>query len=222
MTAGAGILHIEAPTEEIVLEGGVVHGAQLWVNLPKSKKWSPPRYQDIRSSSLSLISSHDGGALIRVIAGELDGFKGPGITHTPIAMLHVSISPGARLELPWRSDYNALAYVLAGSGTVGTERRPVQMGSAVLFDNGDWLTVSADEQQDSRTPAMEVLILGGQPIREPVAWYGPFVMNTREELQQAFTDYHAGKLGVIPAEDYIAHSGASDARAENGQSNTKH
>ena len=220
MTAGAGILHIEAPTEEIVLEGGVVHGVQLWVNLPKSKKWSPPRYQDIRSSALSLISSHDGGALIRVIAGTLDDFKGPGVTHTPIAMLHASISPGARLELPWRPDYNALAYVLAGSGTVGTEQRPVQMGNAVLFGSGDWLTVAADENQDSRTPNLEVLVLGGQPIQEPVAWYGPFVMNTREELQQAFTDYHAGKLGVIPAEDYIAHSGASDARAEQGQSNT--
>ena len=210
MTAGAGILHIEAPTEEIVLQGGTVHGIQLWVNLPRSKKWSPPRYQDIRSNSLGLLASHDGGALIRVIAGELGAHVGPGITHTPIAMLHATISAGGRLEIPWNPDFNALAYVLSGKGYAGTARRPVQMGQAVVFGSGEWLALGADAEQEGRSPELEVMILGGQPIREPIAWYGPFVMNTTEELQQAFADYRAGKLGVIPAEEYVPHSGASN------------
>ena len=214
MTAGAGILHIEAPTEEIVLKGGLMHGIQLWVNLPKSKKWSPPRYQDIRSSNLSLLSSHDGGALIRVIAGELAGHKGPGVTHTPITMLHATVSPGARLEIPWQQEINALGYILAGKGTAGTDKQPVEMGQTIVFGNGDWLTVSADAAQESRSPQLEVLVLGGEPIREPVAWHGPFVMNTREELEQAFTDYHAGKLGVIPADDYVPHAGATATKRD--------
>ncbi|MFW6195088.1 MAG: pirin family protein [Chloroflexota bacterium] len=211
MTAGAGILHIEAPTEEIVLEGGVVHGVQLWVNLPREKKWSPPRYQDIRGNNVALLSSHDGGSLIRVIAGEVGGHEGPGVTHTPIAMLHATVSPGARIEIPWRKDFNALAYVLAGKGTAGTEKHAIETGQAVVFGDGEWLTISADEAQESRTPNLDVLILGGQPIREPVAWYGPFVMNTEDEVRQAFSDYQSGRLGVIPAEEApVPHKGASE------------
>ena len=208
MTAGAGILHIEAPTEEIVLKGGLMHGIQLWVNLPRSKKWSPPRYQDIRSSSLALLSSHDGGALVRVIAGSIGDHNGPGVTHTPISMVHATISPGARLELPWEPDYNALGYVLAGGGSAGPDHDPVRMGQTVSFGSGGWINFEADAHQDSKTPNLDVLILGGQPIREPVAWSGPVGMNTQEELQQAFTDYRAGKLGVIPAEE-LPHAGAS-------------
>ena len=208
MTAGAGILHIEAPTEEIVLKGGVVHGTQLWVNLPRSKKWADPRYQDIRSSNLALLSSHDGGTLIRVIAGAIGEHAGPGVTHTPITMVHATISPGARLELPWNPDYNALGYVLSGNGSAGSDRNPLGMGQTVTFGGGDWISFAADERQDSKTPNLEVMIIGGQPIREPIAWSGPFVMNTSEELQVAFRDYHAGKLGVIPAEE-IPHAGAS-------------
>jgi redox-sensitive bicupin YhaK (pirin superfamily) len=211
MTAGAGILHIEAPIEEMVIKGGLMHGIQLWVNLPRDKKWSPPRYQDIRSGNLSLLSSHDGGALVRVIAGSIGEHEGPGVTHTPISMVHVTISPGARLELPWEPDYNAIGYVLAGDGSIGTNRDPIHMGQALVFGPGGWVGFEANQKQDSKTPNLEVLILGGQPIREPVAWYGPFVMNTHEELQQAFTDYHAGKLGSIPAED-LPHAGASGPR----------
>ncbi|MBT5320521.1 MAG: pirin family protein, partial [Chloroflexi bacterium] len=208
MTAGAGILHIEAPTEEVVLNGGLTHGIQLWVNLPASRKWSPPRYQDIRSGNLSLLSSHDGGALVRVIAGSVGEHEGPGVTHTPITMVHATISPGARLELPWDPGYNALGYVLAGDGTVGAGRDAVHLGQAVVFGAGGWVEFEADAKQESRTPNLEVLILGGQPIREPVAWYGPFVMNSQEELQQAFTDFQAGKLGSIPVEE-LPHAGAS-------------
>lgn len=200
MTAGAGILHIEAPPEQLVVSGGLFHGIQLWVNLPRSDKWSPPRYQDIRGAESALLSSSDGGALVRVIAGEVDGHHGPGSTYTPITLLHATVSPGARLTLPWPSEHNALAYVLAGSGRAGSGLRPVGTGQLVVFGAGGSLEVSADEAQDGRHPALEVLLLGGRPIREPVVHYGPFVMNTREEIMQAMEDFQAGRLGRIPAE----------------------
>ncbi|MZE79174.1 pirin family protein [Streptomyces xinghaiensis] len=199
MTAGAGLLHIEAPPEQLVLSGGLFHGLQLWVNLPAKDKMMAPRYQDIRGGSVQLLTSPDGGALLRVIAGELDGHRGPGVTHTPITMVHATLAPGAEITLPWREDFNGLAYVLAGRGSAGAERRPVRLGQTAVFGAGSSLTVRADEKQDSRTPDLEVVLLGGQPIREPMAHYGPFVMNTREELQQAFEDFQKGRLGTVPA-----------------------
>src|SRR6202046_3065142 len=174
MTAGGGILHIEEPPEEMVLSGGLFHGFQLWVNLPARLKMSPPRYQDIRAGQVSLLSSADGGALIRVIAGELDGHPGPGVTHTPITLLHATVEPGAQLWLPWRADFNALAYVLAGSGTVGQEQRPVHTGQLTVFGAGDALTVDAARTQEGPGHELDILVLGGQPIREPGAAYGPF------------------------------------------------
>jgi quercetin 2,3-dioxygenase len=194
MTAGGGILHIEAPPEELVVTGGLFHGIQLWVNLPARLKMTPPRYQDIRAGQVALLSSADGGALLRVIAGAFGGHGGPGITHTPISLVHATVSAGARVRLPWRADFNALAYVLAGSGTAGVEKRPIRMGQLAAFGDGDALTLAAGPKGD-----LDVLLLGGEPIREPVAAYGPFVMNTREELVQAFEDYQAGRLGSIPA-----------------------
>jgi redox-sensitive bicupin YhaK (pirin superfamily) len=199
MTAGAGILHIEKPPEALVRSGGLFHGLQLWVNLPRDQKWAPPRYQDIRAREVSLLSSPDGGALVRVIAGDVAGHPGPGSTYTPMTMVHATLHPGARLSLPWRPDYSALVYVLAGLGTVGTEGRPIQTGQLAVLGNGNVLTVAARTAQESRSPNLEVLLLGGRPIREPVAWLGPFVMNTREEILQAVADYQAGRLGSIPA-----------------------
>jgi redox-sensitive bicupin YhaK (pirin superfamily) len=199
MTAGSGVLHIEAPPEEVVVRGGLFHGFQLWVNLPAELKWKPPRYQDIRGQAVKLLSSPDGGALLRVIAGEVGGYEGPGVTYTPITLLHGTLAPGAKLALPWRRDFNALVYVLSGSGSAGAGRRPVRMGQLAVFGPGDVVTVQAAEKQESRSPRLDVLVLGGLPIREPVAAYGPFVMNTREELVQAFEDYQAGRLGTIPA-----------------------
>ena len=108
MTAGAGILHIERPPEELIASGGLFHGFQLWVNLPAAQKWVPARYQDIRAGNVALLTSYDGGALLRVIAGEVAGHRGPGITYTPISLAHVTVSPGARLVLPWPRDFNAL------------------------------------------------------------------------------------------------------------------
>ena len=199
MTAGGGILHIEAPPEEVVVKGGLFHGVQLWVNLPSRLKMTDPRYQDIRAGQVALLRSPDGGSLVRVIAGEVAGHAGPGRTHTDITVVHATLAPGAELRLPWRPDFNALAYVLAGSGTVGAERRPVETGRLAVFGPGDVITVAADPKQDSRTEKMEVLFLGGRPIGEPVAAYGPFVMNTRAELVQAFEDFQAGRLGTVPA-----------------------
>ncbi len=200
MTAGGGILHIERPPEELVVSGGLFHGIQLWVNLPAADKLVPARYQDIRAERVTLLTSPDGGALVRVIAGTVGGHDGPGVTHTPISMVHASIQPGAELRLPWRRDFNALAYVLSGRGTAGPERRPIATGQLATFDQGDIVVMSADTSQESRSPALEVLVLGGRPIGESVAWYGPFVMNTQSELAQAFEDYRAGRMGSIPAD----------------------
>src|SRR6266496_2981633 len=199
MTACAGILHIETPPEELVVSGGLFHGFQLWVNLPARDKFSPPRYQSLEGHQVTLLASDDAGTLLRVIAGDVAGRTGPGSTHTPIAVVHATVSPGARLVLPWRPDFNALAYVLGGAGTVGVPGRPIHSGQLAVFGPGDQIVLAAAEHQESRTPAMEVLLLGGRPIREPVAAYGPFVMNTRAELIQAFEDYQAGRLGTIPA-----------------------
>ena len=202
MTAGAGLLHIEAPPEELVVSGGLFHGFQLWVNLPARMKMTPPRYQDIRAGQVALLSSADGGALLRVIAGSFGGHDGPGVTHTPIALVHATVSAGAQVRLPWQADFNALAYVLSGQGFVGPEKRPVQMGQLAVFGAGEGITFAAGPRQD-----MDILLLGGQPIREPVAAYGPFVMNTRAELVQAFEDYQAGRLGSIPAVPADPHPG---------------
>jgi redox-sensitive bicupin YhaK (pirin superfamily) len=199
MTAGSGILHIEAPPEALVVSGGLFHGIQLWVNLPAADKWADPRYQDIGASKVALLSSADGGALLRVVAGEVAGHRGPGVTHTPIALLHATVSAGAEVVLPWDPSFNALVYVLSGEGSVGVERRPVRGGQLAVFGPGDVVRFAADAGQDSRTPALDVLVLGGRPIREPVAQYGPFVMNTRTELVQAFEDFQAGRMGTIPA-----------------------
>ena len=200
MTAGKGILHIEQPPEELVASGGLFHGIQLWVNLPSAKKWVPPRYQDIGAQRVTLLSSPDGTSLVRVIAGDVGEAHGPGITHTPMAMVHATVTPGAVLELPWRADFNALVYVLSGQGDVGPGRAPIRMGQLAVLGSGDFVTLGASEQQESRAPALDVLVLGGEPIREPVAAYGPFVMNRRDELVQAFEDYRAGRLGTIPAD----------------------
>jgi redox-sensitive bicupin YhaK (pirin superfamily) len=198
MTAGAGIVHSEMPPDYLVRSGGLFHGVQLWVNLPANMKWSPPRYQDIVPDKVALITNTDGSALVRIIAGELDGHRGPGVTHTPIAYAHATLHPEARLDVPWRADFNALVYVLAGSGRVGREGTRIREGQLAVLGVGDHLAVSADRQPAGPSPTMEILLLGGRPIREPIAHYGPFVMNTREEILQAIADYQAGRMGQIP------------------------
>ncbi|MDT3440563.1 MULTISPECIES: pirin family protein [unclassified Pseudofrankia] len=205
MTAGSGILHIETPPAALVESGGLFHGIQLWVNLPAKDKLSPPRYQNLEGQQVSLVASADGGALLRIIAGEVGEHRGPGSTHTPITLVHVTVSPGAQVDLPWNPEFNALAYVLAGAGTVGPAATAVETGQLAVLGAGDRVVLAASERQESRSPNLEVLLLGGRPIREPVAQYGPFVMNTRQELQQAIDDFQAGRLGVIPANALMPH-----------------
>jgi redox-sensitive bicupin YhaK (pirin superfamily) len=175
MTAGSGILHIETPPAELVESGGMFHGIQLWVNLPSADKFATPKYQAIEGNQVELLASEDGGALVRVIAGDID------------------------------RDFNALVYVLSGRGTVGPVGHPIHEGQLAVFGPGDRITVAAEPTQESRRPTLEVLILGGKPIREPVVAYGPFVMNSKSELVQALEDYNAGKFGTIPPNALMPH-----------------
>ena len=198
MTAGSGILHIEAPPRELVDSGGLFHGIQLWVNLPKAAKMIDPAYQDIRGGDVALATTSDGGALLRLIAGGLGGNQGPGSTHSPITMVHATAAAGASVTLPWDPGSNALLYVLSGDGSVGEERRPVTSGQLAVFGPGDSLTFGASSTPSGRTPDLDVLVLGGRPIGEPVYAYGPFVMNTRAEVAQAFDDFQAGRMGRVP------------------------
>ena len=199
MTAGSGLLHIEAPPEWVVTKGGLFPGIQLWVNLPRDAKASAPKYQDIRSGEVALLTSADAGALVRVIAGSVGGHGGPGSTYTPMTLVHATLEPGARLDLPWEVEHNALVYVLNGQGTVGTEGRPIRTGQAAALGAGDFLSLTADRSQESRSPKMDVIVVGGQPIREPLAWAGPFVMNTKAEVLEAYQDFQSGRFGQMPA-----------------------
>ncbi|OBF26879.1 pirin [Mycobacterium sp. ACS1612] len=215
MTAGSGILHIETPPAELVESGGVFHGIQLWVNLPRKDKFAAPKYQAIEGGQVKLVSSDDGGALVRIIAGDVgdhvdpmsppERLRGPGATHTPITLAHATIEPGARLNLPWNRDFNALVYVLSGRGCVGPVGHPIHQGQLAVLGPGDLITVAAEPTQETRRPALEVLLLGGRPIREPVVQYGPFVMNSKSELIEAMEDFQAGKFGVVPPNALMPH-----------------
>jgi redox-sensitive bicupin YhaK (pirin superfamily) len=196
MTAGRGILHDELPTERMYRTGGPAHAVQLWVNLPPALKMTPPRYQAITRDDLLLLTSNDGGALVRLIAGDIAGHTGPGVTHTPITYAHVTLAPGAQLTTPWHPAFSAFAYVLTGHGTVGVSHRPIEQDELAVFGPGDHLVVTASERGEQ----LDVLLFGGLPIRAPIAHYGPFVMNTCDEIRQAIEDYEAGRLGIVPAD----------------------
>jgi redox-sensitive bicupin YhaK (pirin superfamily) len=201
MTAGGGIQHEELPTEELYRNGGLFQAVQLWVNLPPSLKMVTPRYQSITKESLRLLTSGDGGALIRLIAGTLGAFEGAGVTHTPITYAHVTLAAGAQLAVPWSPDFSAFAYSLAGHGTVGPEGRPITDGQLAVFGSGDHIVVTAADHPGG---PLDMLLLGGLPIGAPIAHYGPFVMNTRDEIVQAIDDYQHGRLGQIPADQLVS------------------
>ena len=203
MTAGSGVLHIETPPDALVMSGGVFHGIQLWINLPAAKKMINPAYQSLEGGDVALVSSQDGGSLIRVLAGEIDGHKGPGKSQTPMTIAHITIAPGASVSIPWNPEFNALAYTLAGQGTVGelvdgNPQAKISTGSLAVFGAGDRLVITADQKQDSRHNALEIFLLGGQPIKETVVAYGPFVMNDKAGIIQAMEDYQYGRFGQIP------------------------
>lgn len=203
MTAGSGVLHIETPPAELVMSGGIFHGIQLWINLPSHAKMSNPKYQNLEGGDVTLLASHDGGSLIRVIAGEVEGHQGPGKSFTPITVVHLSVAPGASVSIPWNPDFNALAYVLAGSGRVGedaehSESAPIRVGGLAVLKDGDRLVFTADLVQEARYGSLEVFVIGGRPIREPVVAYGPFVMNTKQQIIEAMDDFNYGRFGQIP------------------------
>lgn len=192
MTAGAGVVHSEMPGEDFIRTGGRVHGLQLWVNLPRSDKMIAPRYQEMPSSKIPVAASQDGKVRVKVIAGEALGVKAAIETRTPILYHHFSLQPGATIVHPVPPNYRVFAYALAGTGFYGDGRREVGAQQMVVFNNdGDSVALSAGEEP------LEVLLLGGVPLKEPVVRYGPFVMNTEDEIRQAVTDYQAGRMGQI-------------------------
>jgi redox-sensitive bicupin YhaK (pirin superfamily) len=179
---------------------GIELGGDDYVVKPFSPREVVARVSAIlRRAASQPTSSAAAGALVRVIAGRVGAVEGPGTTHTPMTMVHATVAAGARLDLPWDASYNALVYVLSGRGSVGLEQRQVETGNLAVLGAGDFISLAAAERQESRTPALDVVVMGGRPIREPVAWAGPFVMNTKAEVQQAFDDFHKGRLGTIPS-----------------------
>ncbi len=191
MTAGAGVIHSEMPGEAIMRQGGRMHGFQIWVNLPASDKMTAQRYQDIAAADIPTFASSDGKTRVRVIAGSTNGVRGAVETHTPIHYLHATLAPGAVWTHDVPAAMNAMAYVI--DGAVRIERTEGRRGQLFVFGrDGDGIEV-----HNTGTTDAEILFLAGEPIGEPIARYGPFVMNTREELVQAFEDYNAGRFGVI-------------------------
>jgi redox-sensitive bicupin YhaK (pirin superfamily) len=191
MTAGAGIVHREQPAEDIRRDGGRTHGFQLWVNLPASDKMIAPAYQGFEPSEIPTVTSD--GVTRRVIAGELSGLRGVADTHSPIVYAHITIEPGATFEADLPADSNVGLYVFDGRAALGPTEQPVVARELVIYDRaGGRISATAIER-------VEALLLAGRPLNEPVARYGPFVMNTRQQLIEAFDDYQSGRMGGIAA-----------------------
>jgi len=195
MTAGAGVIHAEMPSKEFLRTGGRMHGFQLWVNLPQRDKMIKPRYQDISSSQIPKATSADGLVWVSVIAGEAMGQKAVIETRTPIIYLHYQVKPGGIAVQRIPKDYNAFAYIVEGAGLFGTEGERGGEGQMVLFaPDGDEVRI---ENPSDAKATLEVLLIAGVPLNEPIARYGPFVMNTQAEIRQAFEDYSQGRMGTI-------------------------
>jgi redox-sensitive bicupin YhaK (pirin superfamily) len=194
MTAGRGVVHSEMPTKAIQKNGGRVHGFQIWVNLPARDKLMPPRYQEVPAAGIPEATSPDGLAKVRVIAGEALGVKAVIDTRIPIVYQDWTLKPGASVDQPVGSNQKALVYVFGGALEVGEERKPLADGQLALLGSGDSVRLSVPK---AAREGARLLLLAGQPIGEPVARYGPFVMNTQTEIMQALSDYRAGRLGEI-------------------------
>jgi len=197
MTAGAGVIHAEMPAREFARDGGRMHGFQLWVNLPKRDKMMNPRYQEIPNSQIPKATSADGLVMVSVIAGEAMGKQAVIETRTPIIYLHYRIEPGGVVTQQVPEAYNVFAYIVDGAGLFGAESERAGDGQMVLFAQyGDEVRI---ENQANAKSTLEVLLIGGVPLNEPVARYGPFVMNTEAEILQAIEDYQQGRMGTINA-----------------------
>lgn len=195
MTAGGGVIHSEMPTARFHSEGGVQEGFQIWVNLPATDKMMTPRYQTLRADEIPQVASDDGRVKARVIAGTALGSSARIDTRVPIQMLHFTMRAGGKVLQSVPAEQSGLVYVFRGAARIGSDQREVLEGQAALLGAGDAVSISVDE---SATEAAEILLLSGKPLNEPVARYGPFVMNTREEIEQAFRDYQSGRFGIIP------------------------
>lgn len=201
MTAGAGVVHSEMPEKEFARNGGRLHGFQLWVNLPKRDKMMKPHYQEISSSNIPLVNTADGLVTAKVIAGKALGVNAVIETRIPIMYVHFTFQPGASIVQPVPKEYNTFAYVIGGQGIFGTtkykQEEEVSRGQMVIFEkDGEQIVIRAPK--DSKSP-LDILLIGGTPLNEPVARYGPFVMNTKEEVYQAIEDYRNGMMGTIRA-----------------------
>ncbi len=193
MTAGDGIVHSEMPSTRIQTEGGRVHGFQLWVNLPAALKRTQPRYQALSADKLPNVEGEGWKAI--VIAGQVFGVHGPAATHTPIVYAHLSLGPGALINIELPADHQAGIYVFGSSAVVGQASTPVENRHLAVFTPGDGaITLAAPLGADGPT---EALLMAGCPLNEPVARYGPFVMNTKAEIVEAIEDYQAGRMGKI-------------------------
>jgi quercetin 2,3-dioxygenase len=197
MTAGAGVVHSEMPESMFTQTGGRLHGIQLWVNLPQRDKMMPPRYQEIPAAHIPVAQTEDRSVTVRVIAGEALGAKAVIQTRTPITYLHFTLQPGATMIQPVPKEYNAFVYVLEGSGLFGTEPAAGDDGQMVLFSQ-DGEDVVISNPADTQRP-LDLLLIAGVPLNEPVVRYGPFVMNTEAEIIQAINDYQEGRMGRIDA-----------------------
>ena len=185
MTAGAGLLHKEMHSPQFTRRGGRFQALQLWVNLPAKSKMAPPRYQTLSAASIPVV---DG---VRVIAGEYAGVKGPAQTFTPVNLLDVRLRAGQTLRLNLREGFSAGLYVVSGEASINGQT--AHATELIVLDR------QGDEVQLAATSDAIVFVMNGAPIDEPVVGYGPFVMNTTREIQQAYADFHAGRLGTIPA-----------------------
>ncbi len=195
MTAGSGVVHAEMPSAEFMRKGGRMHGFQLWVNLPQRDKMIKPRYQEIPNAQIPKAISTDGLVKVSVIAGEAMGKKAVIETRTPIIYLHYRIKPGGVVTQRVPDDYNGFAYVVEGAGLFGAEGERAGDGQMVMFaPDGD--EVRIENPADAKA-ALEVMLIAGVPLNEPIARYGPFVMNTEAEIHQAFEDYRRGRMGAI-------------------------
>ena len=195
MIAGSGVVHSEMPEKEFAKKGGKLHGFQLWVNLPKKDKMTKPHYQEIPSEKIPVAQSKDGKVRVKVIAGQSMGKNAVIAAKTPIMYLHFSLRPGAQVTQEIPNNFNTFAYIAQGQALFGSEQKIAKKEQAVFFkNNGDEITFS---NPSNAAESLELLLLGGIPIGEPVKRYGPFVMNTEEELQQAINDFQNGRMGRI-------------------------
>lgn len=190
MTAGAGILHKEFHEEEFSKKGGLLHGAQLWVNLPAKYKSTPPAYQDIRSNNIPEIQLADDKGKIRIIAGEMNGVKGPANTFTRINIFDAHAKADASFNLKVVDGDHTTLLVLKGTVLINDDKT-AREGEMLIFDNsGETIHIQTNNET-------HLLLLSGEPITEPVAAYGPFVMNTQQEIMEAIDDFNAGKFGHL-------------------------